>query len=677
MTECRQHKWVLVSFLTCYVLPGIAAALPLLLWFFPGMVHGHVRAQSIPAIIPQPVQIEVGEGYFTLNKSTVIHTDPLLRPIADHLAGRVHTSTGYPMPVKSRHTGSTTHEIRLALNDNIKSHSPEAYSLTVSTSSVQISARKPAGVFYAVQTLLQLLPSEVFSSELREGIHWTVPCVEILDYPRFVWRGLMLDVARHFQPKENVKKLIDIMAMHKMNSLHLHLTDDQGWRIEIKKYPRLTEVGAWRKQTRVGHELRSREFDGIRHGGYYTQEDIRKIVSYAADRFVNVIPEIEMPGHAQAALAAYPELGNTSEPLEVRTFWGVNENIFNVEESTILFLQDVLREVMDLFPSQFIHVGGDEAPKKQWQESPRAQVRMKELGLADEHELQSWFIKRMDRFLADRGRRLIGWDEILEGGLAPGATVMSWRGVKGGITAARAGHDVVMAPTTHTYFDYYQADSEREPLAIGGLLPLEKVYAFDPVSQLTPDQEKHVLGVQGQIWTEYIKTQEHLEYMTFPRACALAEVAWTPPNQRNFARFCERLSVHLQRLTYENIHFRPLDPPQTIIGAWRSGQTSESYRQMRWDITAHVKHSGVYDVIFRYTGGAHRLDMRSVELLENDRVVSRDIHEGTTGARHHQNRYRLTVSTLRHQATYFLRALVRSDGGTDSNGQIILQPVIP
>ncbi|MFC1761029.1 beta-N-acetylhexosaminidase [Planctomycetota bacterium] len=342
---------------------------------------------------------------------------------------------------------------------------------------------------------------------------------------------------------------------------HWHLTEDQGWRIEIKKYPKLTEVGAWRKETLVGHARnKPHTFDSKRHGGFYTQDEIRDIVTYAKQRFVTVVPEIEMPGHAQAAIAAYPELGVTGESLEVLTWWGVNPNILNVEESTIQFMQDVLIEVLDLFDSPFIHIGGDEAPKKQWEESERVQARMQALGLSDEHALQSWFIKRMDTFLAERDRRLIGWDEILEGGLAPGATVMSWRGQKGGIVAARAGHDVVMAANGYTYFDYYQSKAKTEPLAIGGYLPLEKVYGFDPVPpELSPTEAVHILGVQGQVWTEYIPTPSHAEYMAFPRVCALAEVAWTPVAAKNFAAFQKRLHRHMTRLQVLAVNARPLE----------------------------------------------------------------------------------------------------------------------
>ena len=350
-----------------------------------------------------------------------------------------------------------------------------------------------------------------------------------------------------------------------MNSLHLHLTDDQGWRIEIKKYPRLTTVGAWRKETLVGplhdEHAKNLQFDGIPHGGFYSQEDIREIVAYARARFITVVPEIEMPGHAQAAIAAYPELGNLAEPLEVSTTWGIHEHVYNIEESTLKFMTDVLDEVMALFPGPFIHVGGDECPKIEWKESPAAQARIRELGLKDEEELQSYFIRHMDKYLTKHGRRLIGWDEILEGGLAENAAVMSWRGEEGGIAAANAGHDVVMAPYHSTYLDYYQSEERsEEPLAFDTFLPLEKVYAYDPIPrEIAAEKQRHVLGTQGQMWSEYIPTPENCEYMAFPRLCALAESAWTPAEMKNYAGFMHRLREHLRRLDVLKVNYRKLD----------------------------------------------------------------------------------------------------------------------
>jgi len=519
---------------------------------------------SALSIVPKPVEVDRSRANFTVDGETQIlfgAANAELEKVADYLASVLRPATGLPLPVaataeKEAHENNSL----LSLVEDDGELGREGYRLEVCRKGVDIAAPHAAGLFYGIQTLRQLLPPQVFSETPVEGQQWTVPCVRVRDYPRFAWRGLLLDVARHFMPKEFVKKFIDTMALHKMNSLQLHLTDDQGWRVEIKKYPKLTEVGAWRSETVAGHvRATPQRFDGIRHGGFYTQEDIRELVAYAAERHVNLVPEIEMPGHAQSAIAAYPELGNTGEQLPVLTYWGVNPNIFNANESTILFLQDVLAEVIQLFPSPYIHIGGDEAVKDQWKASPTLQARIKELGLANETEMQRYFIGRMHNFLDEKGRRLFGWDEILDGGLSSGAVVMAWRGVDKAVQAARAGHDVVMAPTKFTYFDYYQGKRESEPLAIGGYLPLKRVYSFNPMpEELSEEEGKHILGAQGQLWSEYIKTPEHVEYMAFPRACALAEVAWTPQKDRDYDTFLKSLETHFQRLESLGVGYREL-----------------------------------------------------------------------------------------------------------------------
>ncbi len=513
------------------------------------------------AIIPEPASVIVRDGTFRLTSGTTIQAGGEAAPIGARLAAYLRPATGYPLDVTTGGAASGN-RIVLQLDAALERLGPEGYVLDAAENEILIRAPAPAGLFYGVQTLRQLLPPENLRDSLARGVEWHVPAVLIEDSPRFRWRGMHLDVARHFMPKEFVLRFIDLLALHRLNSFHWHLTEDQGWRIEIRKYPRLTEVGAWRTETLVGHmtnDSAARQYDGTPHGGFYTQDDIREVVEYARQRFITVVPEIEMPGHAQAAIAAYPELGNTGDTLGVWTHWGVSQNILNPEESTIRFMQDVLSEVLELFPGTFIHIGGDEAPKTQWRASPRAQARMRELGLANEEELQSWFIRRMDAFLVERGRRLVGWDEILEGGLAPNATVMSWRGVDGGIAAARAGHDVVMAPTGFTYFDYYQSrDTEWEPLAIGGFLPLDRVYSFEPIPpDLEPEFHHHILGAQAQLWTEYMTTTTHVEYMAFPRVAALAEVVWTPRARRDLADFRVRLATHLRRLDALGVNYRP------------------------------------------------------------------------------------------------------------------------
>lgn len=503
-----------------------------------------------PAIIPRPARLLRREGEFVVNSRTRVLTDTGTRAEGQWLAGVLgcRASGGAPRD------GA----VALRLDPALSRLGTEGYVLEVTPKHVTVRASAAAGAFWGAQTLRQLLPPAAFSGRGRGGDPWRIPCLEIEDSPRFPWRGSLVDPARHFQPKAAILKYIDALALHKLNTLQLHLTDDQGWRIEIRKYPKLTEIGSVRRETRVGHERQAQGFDGKPHGGYYTQADIREIVAYAQARQVNVVPEIEMPGHAQAALAAYPEFGNTGRKLEVWTQWGVSKNIFGVGEKTFRFLEDVLSEVLELFPSRYIHVGGDEVPQDQWKASAEAQARMRELGLKNESELHTWFIGRINTFLRSRGRTLVGWDEIIEGGLTPGAVVMSWRGVKGGIEAARHGHDVVMTPTSHTYFDYYQSSDPGEPLAIGGLITLDKVYSFDPVpAGLNAKEARRVLGTQGQLWSEYIPTPEHMEYMAFPRMCALAEVAWTPKERKDYADFERRLRLHLERLKAQGIRFRP------------------------------------------------------------------------------------------------------------------------
>jgi hexosaminidase len=434
----------------------------------------------------------------------------------------------------------------------------EHYVLEVTETSITIEAATHAGLFYGLQTLRQLVRrGESGSADAGE-----VPAVLIQDRPRFEYRGMHLDVGRHFFPVAFIKRYIDLITMYKMNRFHWHLTEDQGWRIEIKKYPRLTEVGAYRRETILEKNFDPYVGDGIPYGGYYTQDEIREIVEYAGQRYVTVIPEIEMPGHSTAALAAYPELACTEGPFEVATKWGIHDDIYCPKEETFEFLEDVLTEVMNLFPSNYIHIGGDEAPKTRWEESDLAQDVIRREGLADEHELQSYFIKRIERFLLQNGRRLIGWDEILEGGLAPAATVMSWRGVAGGIEAARQGHDVIMTPTSHMYFDYYQDDPEREPLAIGGHIPLAKVYEFEPVPpELSGQEATHVLGAQGNVWSEYMKTADYVEYMVLPRMLALSEVVWSPAEVRGWEFFKWRLRSHFERFDRMGVRYRALSDP--------------------------------------------------------------------------------------------------------------------
>ena len=522
-----------------------------------------MAAAQSPSLIPRPVSVTTQAGRFTLGPRTVIWADRASGSVARQLAGYLEPATGFTLRVQ---IGGAVPPAAIALRRDaaLARLGAEGYSLTVRPSGVVARAPEAAGLFYAVQTIRQLLPANIMRDAPVSDGDWSMPAVTIEDRPRFGWRGAHLDSGRHFMPKEFVKKYIDLLALHKLNTFHWHLTDDQGWRIEIKQYPKLTSVGSCRKETIVGRQPREQaqwRFDATPHCGFYTQDDAREIVAYARARYVNVVPEIEMPGHAVAAIAAYPELGVTGEPMQVATRWGIFSDILNAEPATIAFMQNVLTEVMQIFPGRYIHVGGDEADKAKWKTSPRIQARIKELGAGDEHGLQSWFIRQMDAFLASKGRRLIGWDEILEGGLAENAVVMSWRGLEGGIAAARAGHDVVMTPTSHTYLDYYQSkDQAHEPLAIGGFLPLETVYSYEPVpAQLESQFAKHVLGAQVQVWTEYMPDPKHVEYMAFPRLTALAEVVWSRKEGKDYADFLKRLGAHVQRLQALDVNFRPLE----------------------------------------------------------------------------------------------------------------------
>src|SRR5437870_10526292 len=506
------------------------------------------------SLIPIPARVTPRAGAFTLAASTPIEAPDALRAQAELLRDQLRPATGFPLPIVTNASGP---RISLALDETLTRLGDEGYRLTASADAVAIAAPRPAGLLHGTQTLRQLLPPAIFRRAVVPNVAWSVPGIEIEDAPRFSWRGSHLDVGRHCMPKTTVIKHIDLLALHKLNVFHWHLTEDQGWRIEIKRYPKLTEVGAWRKDSMVAprtREASQRKFSGSPHGGSYTQDDVREVVRYAADRGITVLPEIEMPGHARAALAAYPELGNGGEPLEVATWWGVHDGVFGVHDRVFEFLADVLDEVLGLFPSRFIHIGGDEVPKKEWRESPRAQERMRSLGLAHEDELQSWFIKRIEVWLAARGRRLVGWDEILEGGLAPGATVMSWRGEDGGIAAAKAGHDVVMAPEKPTYFDHDQSEDQISP--IRGMNTLADVYAYEPVpKELGADEAKHVLGAQGQLWTEYMPDPQRMEYMAWPRLSALSEVLWSPRETRDAANFAQRLETHLERLRILDVNF--------------------------------------------------------------------------------------------------------------------------
>lgn len=508
------------------------------------------------SLVPKPNQLEVLPGSFLLDGDVqIVWANNNLENETEYLKTALSEATGFPFLVSKSVSANTT----IVLDIDSRIEGDEAYKIRSSPKQYEIVAKTPAGVFFGIQTFLQLLPP------LEKGA-MEIPLVKIDDEPRFEWRGMHLEVCRHFYSVDVVKKLIDQMSRYKLNTFHWHLTEDQGWRIEIKKYPLLTEVGAWRDSTVVGHMANyPRSWNGEKHGGFYTQEQVKDVVAYAQARHITIIPEIEMPGHAQAALAAYPWLGCFNDTLRPWTIWGVSENVYCAgKESTFQFLEDVLDEVIPLFPGAYFHVGGDECPKENWKKCPLCQKRMKEEGCKDEHELQSYFIQRMEHYLETKGKKLIGWDEILEGGLAENAAVMSWRGEQGGIEAAELGHKVVMTPGNWCYFDHYQSTDPNEPTAIGGLTDLQEVYSYDPVpSHLDKEKQKLILGTQANLWTEYMPTAEHLEYMIYPRLCALSEVQWTQPENKDFADFEKRMDDNYLRLAHNGIHFR-VPPPEGL-----------------------------------------------------------------------------------------------------------------
>lgn len=517
-------------------------------------------ANSYP-IIPRPTQLNTKSGQFIIKPDVnvyVSHSNQELLKIAQEFVDRFWNLNGLKLTLvdadKNRPTVNYIFFDSSVRNAELKE---EGYQLIVSPRFIHIKANTSKGFFYGVQSIYQLLPPSIYSTQkLLQPAIWKVPCCEITDTPRFSYRGMHLDVGRHFFGVDFIKKYIDLLAMHKLNTFHWHLTEDQGWRIEIKKYPNLTKTGAFRKETLIGHYGdKPHKFDGKPYGGFYTQEQIKEVVAYAKTKYVTIVPEIEMPGHALAALAAYPELACTDGPFDVGTIWGIYDDVFCPEEKTFEFLENVLTEVCALFPGKYIHIGGDECPKKRWEESEFCQQLMKKNGLKDEHELQSYFITRIDKFLTSKGKKMIGWDEILEGGLSPNATVMSWRGTEGGIAAAKLQHDVIMTPTDFCYFDYYQGDPATEPLAIGGYLTLETVYNYDPMpADLTTEEQKYILGAQGNLWTEYIPTPDKAEYMAFPRGAAIAETTWTQADRKNLQDFLSRMKVQQERYSYMKVN---------------------------------------------------------------------------------------------------------------------------
>jgi hexosaminidase len=510
--------------------------------------------QPYIAIIPKPLSLIPGQGEFLLSSNTQIFVEPgnpASKKIAEMLAAQIESQTGIKLLVKETLLNRATNAILITSVNAPDSLMSEGYQLSVNRSLIKINAETPNGQFYGMQSLLQLLP---VGKTINGKKTIPLPAVAIYDHPRFSWRGVMLDVGRYYYSIDFLKKFLDYMSIHKLNTFHWHLTEDHGWRIEIKQYPRLTQVGAWRSGTQFDRT----QANNIPHGGYYTQEQVKELVAYAADRYITIVPEIEMPGHSLAALVSYPELSCTGGPFQMPVKWNIQKDVYCAgNEKTFEFLENVLTEITTLFPSPIIHIGGDECPKDRWKNCPKCQARIKALGLKDEFELQSYFIHRIEKFLLTKNRNIIGWDEILEGGLAPNASVMSWRGTKGGIEAAKQKHNVVMTPSEYYYLDYYQGEPYLEPIAIGngGMITLKKVYDYEPVSnELTPNEAKYITGVQGNVWSEFIHSPEKVEYMLYPRAAALAETGWSSKSSKDWNDFIKRMEI--QYLRYDKAGIR-------------------------------------------------------------------------------------------------------------------------
>lgn len=543
-----------------------------LLFIFSFITSIEISAQQIQNnvnIIPKPKNLVLREGTFQLNSLTKIFYKQDAKDIAEYLDEIIEPSTGFDLKLIEWDGKISDNSIIISISNSDNDFGKEGYTLVVSANNVMIEAAELNGLFYGVQTLRQLFPVKIESKVKVENVDWVIPCVVVLDKPEFSWRGLNLDCCRHFMSKDFVKRYIDLLAYHKFNVLHWHLTEDQAWRIEIKKYPELTNKGAWRKYD-----------DGTVYGGFYTQDDIKEIVKYASSRFITVIPEIEMPGHSTAAISCYPEISCTGGPFEVGTLWGIYYDVYCAgNEKTFQFLEDVISEVVELFPSKYIHIGGDEVPKRRWENCPKCQARIKSENLKDERELQSYFEKRMEKFINLKGKQIIGWDEILEGGLAPEATVQSWRGVQGAIDAAKLGHDVIVSPTSHCYFDY--------PVDV---TDMEKVYSFDPVPpELNEDERKHVLGSEGNMWSEYAP-QELIDDRLFPRMLALSEVIWTYPTERNFEEFRQRVQKHYDRLDVLGVNYGLETKPFEIEKVFNEKTNSFDLQitQLQRDINIYV-----------------------------------------------------------------------------------------
>lgn len=654
-----------------------------------------------PALIPLPQQMQLESGTFTLCPAHPVIGAPMIAPTrivvdevsrqnGEYLALMLFKSTGYRFEIiGDPDVTPAAQTILLTTNGAIASLGPEGYELQIATNSVVIRGPGAAGVFYGVQSFLQLLPPEIFSQLPVASVPWIAPCVYIQDAPRFPWRGWMLDSARHFFNKDEVKKFLDEMALHKLNMFHWHLDDDTAWRIEIVKWPLLTQIGAWRTNINFGLNPRSSDAydENGRYGGFYTQDEVREIVAYAAQRHITIVPEIEMPGHSTAAIKAYPQFAcgcltcsNSTPTLDI-TNSNANGVFCAAKPETREFLHDVLNEVMDLFPGPYIHIGGDEVKFHNWQEHSLDQDLMNSLGITSMQSYQSYFTQQIANWIQSRGRTMIGWSEIMNGGLVTNAVLMDWKiGANSrAIQAATNGQYVVMTPTSHCYINHWETGNStsgsgviwsNEPPAQSGLVPLSTVYSMEPIpAGLAPAYSNFILGAQGNCWSEYIPSALNMEFRMFPRLCALAEVNWTAPTLKNYNDFTNRLVVHNQRLRSMGVNYNPRNtPPQ--VASWAAGQIFTNYSTLTWDITSSITNAGEIDLSFCWKGGTNGLDIAWAALLENGLEIDRDTHAGFTGTTSSRPVYVLRLPARRPTATYTLRAFVAGRGGTNSNGVV-------
>jgi hexosaminidase len=638
---------------------------------------------TMPGIVPKPVSMIEGQGAFLLTPDTAIDADAASQETARRLKQALTPATGLDFASLA---GANSIEIRK--DPSASDLGNEGYELNVTPARIMIRSSGEAGQFYAIQTLLQLLPPAIYSKQLQAHLCWSIPSVQIKDRPRFAWRGLLLDEVRHFTGKETVLRILDFMASHKLNVLHWHLTDDQGWRIEIKKYPLLTEIGSQRLHSPVlGNPSLS---DDRPYSGYFAQDDIRQIVGYAADRFITIVPEIEMPGHAAAALAAYPQYGNTDIPNyrpEVQTSWGVHPYVYAPNEETFTFLEDILQEVIELFPSEYIHIGGDEVPPDQWQGSPSAQQVMTAHKFTTTAQLESWFVNRIETFLNSKGRKLIGWDDVMGGNLSHTAGVMVWHSFQYADPALKNGNSIVLTPLEHLFFDLYQADikSVPQPIAGEGLNSLETVYAFSPIpAGATQEQIKLVLGIQGNVWTENVEDWLKVQYQLLPRGCAVAEIGWTPQDARDFGDFEGRLGYDFQRLNAMGLEYYG-KTPGGLPYRWSSADIKSEASAIDWPITGWVVTGplpgaghwqvvpGEWNVHFTCESG-YVLIIEKVEMLENGKAIASDEHLASAGPGYDNNEFRLNITNVNPSSKYTLRAWVHGLGGNDSNGYVTVSP---